>query len=82
VEARLGNHDTYEPVALVGFVFFFSKKRHKNHDKWAPYTVCRVKNRLIGDFSEFYAQSATNCYGDGDEQGRELGEQAGRLWKS
>jgi hypothetical protein len=31
---------------------FTSEKKHKNHDKWAPYGVCKVKNHLIGDFLE------------------------------
>jgi hypothetical protein len=41
-------------------VSFSSGKRHKNLDKWAPYRVCKVKNRLIGDFLRFYARNATN----------------------
>jgi hypothetical protein len=49
----------YQPVALVGFCVILSRK---NHDLWAALRVCNVKNRLVGDFLIFYAQSATNSY--------------------
>jgi hypothetical protein len=36
-----------QSVALVGFCV---TSCYKNHDTWALYAVCGVKNRLIGDF--------------------------------
>jgi hypothetical protein len=41
-------------------VDFLRLMPQKIPDCWAPFGVCRVKNRLIGDFLGFYAQSATN----------------------
>jgi hypothetical protein len=49
--------DYEQPVALVDFLRL---KPQKIPDLWAAFGVCRVKNRLIGDFLGFYARSATN----------------------
>jgi hypothetical protein len=45
----------YEPVALVGFsgTEYRGTLYRKNHDLGAPLGVCRVKNRLSGDFWRF-----------------------------
>jgi hypothetical protein len=49
----------WQPVALVGFCAILYRK---NHDLWAAFGVCKVKNRLTGDFWGFYARSATNSW--------------------
>jgi hypothetical protein len=46
-----------QPVALVDFLCLMPQKIPDNR---AAFGVCRVKNRLIGDFLGFYARSATN----------------------
>jgi hypothetical protein len=43
-------------------VDFLRLMPQKIPDYWAAYGVCRVKNRLIGDFLGFYVRSATNSW--------------------
>jgi hypothetical protein len=52
----------WQPVALVGFSPYThpAGSGRKTFDKRAALAVCRVKNRLIGDFFGFKARSATN----------------------
>jgi hypothetical protein len=47
-------------------VDFCATSHRKNPDYPAPYAVCRVKNRLIGDFLVFYTRSAANRSGNED----------------
>jgi hypothetical protein len=48
---------SWQPVALVSFCGTLCRK---NHDLWAALGVCKVKNRLFGDFLTLIARSATN----------------------
>jgi hypothetical protein len=52
-----------EPVALVGFCVFFQWKKTQKPRFMGSVCSLQGKNRLIGDFSGFYARSATNCEG-------------------
>jgi hypothetical protein len=49
----------------VGFYGFFVEKTVKTTIYRTALAVCKVKNRLSGDFFGFYARSATNRQASG-----------------
>jgi hypothetical protein len=47
---------SWQPVVVVGFMVFSVEKTMKTTIIRPAFGVCRVKNRLSGDFSRFYAR--------------------------